>query len=383
MTLTVVKTCAGIDVHKKQITVCILSSSEFYREPKRKDRIFGTTTNQLRLCKQWLVKLGVERIIMESTGQYWRPVWNILSDDRWSMHLVNPQHIRNSKGHKTDRNDANLLAYRGRMGDVRPSFVPKEATQELRALTRHRETVKQEITQRKNRIHDILQRSNIKLSSFISDIFGKTGQALLRLLANGEVINEETVSANMYGNIQATPNQLVEALDGCIGFADRFLLDENLNTLNRLNEEVKSLNSFIEKQLSKDEDLYLRLQEIPGIGESIAQTIIAEIGDNVDTFPTSGHLASWAGVCPGNYESAGISKSAKTTKGNRHLRLALHRAALAAAHSKDPILSQYYKKFVHRGEKAKGITAIAHKILRSIYHMVKKNESYNPYVRAS
>ena len=257
-----VKRCAGIDVHKKTITVCTLVGSLNRSKPKKQTKEFDTTTRDLQACAQWLESLDITTVLMESTGQYWRPVWNILEPYGFKMILANAQWI----------------AELGRCGLVSGLNVPERDIQDLRQLTRHRSSVKEDLTRRKNQVHDILQRSNIKLSRYLSDIFGATGQRLLSLFINGEVINEQLIEETISKRVHASPRQLFEAMNGSLTTINRQLLQLELATIRRLTDEIKECEQLIEEHLQPYEELYLRLLEIPGISKTTAQVVIAEVG---------------------------------------------------------------------------------------------------------
>ena len=374
-----VKRCAGIDVHKKTITVCTLVGSLNRSKPKKQTKEFDTTTRELQACAQWLESLDITTVLMESTGQYWRPVWNILEPYGFKMILANAQHIKQVPGRKTDMRDAQWIAELGRCGLVSGSYVPERDIQDLRQLTRHRSSVKEDLTRRKNQAHDILQCSNIKLSSYLSDIFGATGQRLLSLFINGEVINEQLIEETISKRVHASPRQLFEAMNGSLTTINRQLLQLELATIRRLTDEIKECEQLIEEHLQPYEDLYLRLLEISGISQTTAQVVIAEVGPTVEAFETVERLASWAGLCPGSYESAGIQYGSKTTRGNRYLKAALCRAGLTAGRSNHQEFRAIYFKFSERKQKGKGVVALAHKLLRIVYMLIKTGETYTPW----
>lgn len=304
----ITEAACGIDVHQKQITVTTLVGAAAAK-PKKQSQRFGTTTAELKICGSWLSNQKIEVVLMESTGQYWRPVWQVLASFDFKMILCNPRIIKDIPGKKTDQKDSEWIAELGRLGLVSASFIPPQAIQELRESTRFKKSLTQDITKRKNVVHNILQRSNVKLTTYISDIFNGSGRKLLDLLINGEKITLTAIKKCMHGRLKASPQQLYAALDGVLSVNDRRLLDIVLELLAQLANALTALEQQIEEQLSQFKELYLRLQTIPGVGASIAKIIIAEVGADVSPFPSAHHLASWAGLCPGNYESAGISKS--------------------------------------------------------------------------
>ncbi len=371
-----VKNCCGLDVHQKSITACILTGKLSVQKPKKEQRSFGTTTFELQRLLQWIRDYEVTHVLMESTGQYWKPVWNILDVPDLKLILANAQHIKNVPGRKTDMKDAEWIAQLGRMGLINPSYVPEKKIQELRSYTRHRSSVKEEITKRKNEIHNILQRANIKLTSYLSNIFGKTGTALLTLFINGEVITAEVVETNIHGKVKASTTELVEAMNGRLTKCDRTLLSLHIQTIERLETEISILNTCIDEYTEEMSDVYLQCIGIPGIGKLTAEVVLAEIGDNVDAFETVEKLASWAGLCPGSYESAGIRKSSHITAGNKYLKAALCRAGIIAGRSNSEVFRSYYHNLSQRMPKAKAVVAVAHKLLRVIYKLLKSGEHY-------
>ena len=372
--------CCGLDVHQKSITACVLVGKLTSSRPKKTQKTFGTTTFDLRSLSEWLKELEVSHVLMESTGQYWKPVWNILEPEDFHLILANPQHIKNVPGRKTDMKDAEWIALLGRCGLVNASYVPDKETQELRYLTRQRSSVKQEKTKRVNEIHNILQRANIKLTSYLSNIFGKTGKALLTLFINGEKITEEVVAREIHGKVKASIAELVRAMDGCLSKCDRALLNLHLQTILRLEEEISELNQLIDEYTEKFSDVYLRLIEIPGISKLTAEVILAEIGCTVNAFQTAENLASWAGLCPGNYESAGIKKRSNATKGNKYLKVALCRAGISAGRSKSGTIHSFFVKLSQRMPKAKAAVATAHKLLRIVYVLLKTGQRYDELI---
>lgn len=368
---------AGIDVHQKSITITTLIGAADKR-PKKESRQFGTTSPELRQAGTWLQENQIESVLMESTGQYWRPVWQVLEKFDLPLVLCNPRIIKGIPGKKTDQLDSEWISSLGRVGLVAASFIPAKAFQELRELTRTRLKHVREATSIKNTIHNILQRSNIKLTTYVSDIFQGAGLRLLMLLANGEVINLKSVQAAMKGLKKATVNELMAAMDGELSRSDREILDDELDLLKKVNEIIQRLSQQINQQLVPFNELYQRLQTIPGVGEGVARILIAEIGDNVDAFSSASKLASWAGVAPGNYESAGVSKSSHITHGNVYLKTALVTAAMGAKQQNSGLKEFFYRLRQRMGAQ-KAIIATAHKILRIIYAMIKTGQSYTEH----
>ncbi|WP_270322250.1 IS110 family transposase [Weissella confusa] len=368
----------GIDVHQKSVSVSLLIGDFDTNRPKRTNRKYDTTTNSLKELACWLDDNDVQVATMESTGQYWRPVWQILS--RYShteLKLVNPQKIKRMPGRKTDKKDAEWLVDLTRVGMIEPSYVPELPTIELRESTRLRKNLTQQLTVIKNEIHNILQRSNIKLTSYLSDIFGPTGMKMLGLLLNGEAINTETVTPLMHRRMKATVEEIVESLNGRLSKNDRYLIDIQLGLFEELTRSISDIEAHIQEQTNDFEELRIRLMAIPGISDNTAAIIMAEIGTNVDAFENEQAIAAWAGLCPGSYESGGKTYSSKTNRGNKYIKSALSQSALTARKRRDTDLSNFYYRLAGRIGKAKAVIALAHKLLRIIYVMIRDGVEFN------
>lgn len=292
--------------------------------------------------------------------------------------LANPQRIKAIPGRKTDKQDAKWIAELGRYGFIEGSHLPCEESLQLRNFTRRYRSYKQKFTQCKNEIHNILQRANIKLTSYLSDIFGKTGCSLLQLFINGEKVAIETVVRCMHGKVKATPEQLVEAMEGKLSSEDRYLLEQSLEELQfyekKINELDQLINQYVKKHFPVELELLLTL---PGISNIAAAVILAEIGPSIEPFETPKHLASWAGVCPGSYESAGKRKASHITQGNKYLKHVLVMAGGRAGRSKDIAFSAHYHRVAQHSGKMKAQVACGHKLLRIIYVMLEKKQSYS------
>lgn len=374
----VAESVAGIDVHQKQITVSVLVGLA-NAKPKKISKRFETITCRLEDCGKWLRQRNVEQVLMESTGQYWRPVWQILEPFGFKMILCNPRIVKNIPGKKTDQKDSEWLSELARYGLVSASFVPPKSIQALRESTRLRKKITQSMTATKNEVHNILQRSNIKLTTYVSDIFTGTGLKLLHLLMNGEVITLHSVAICRDGRMKSSVEQLFASLDGILTRNDRRLLGLNMELLVDYQRVLTELNVQIDEQVIEFDNLYHRLQDIPGISQRIAQIIIAEVGSDVSPFPDAHHLASWAGLCPGNYESAGIKHGAHILHGNIYLKSAMVSAALAAKRSKETGLKDYFWRLHSRMTAQKALVALAHKLLRIIYVMIDEGTTYIDY----
>jgi transposase len=361
--------CAGLDVHKKEIVVCFLTSSG--KEIKK----FGTMTEDLLKMADWLVEQDCTHVAMESTGVYWKPVYNLLESTDVEVLLVNAQHIKTVPGRKTDVNDAEWIAKLLRHGLVRGSFVPDRPQRELRELTRYRRSLIQERSREANRIQKVLEGANIKLGSVATDVLGKSGRAMIEHLVAG-VEDPAILSDLAIGQLKKKKDALKKALNGLMGEHQRFILGEQLNHIKDLERRIERLDAEIKERLLPFEAQLQLLDQITGVNLRTAEDIIVEIGSDMSRFPTDKHIACWAGICPGNNESAGKRKSGRSRPGNRWLRISLVLAARAAANSKGTYLSAQYHRIASRRGKKRAIVAVAHTILVIIYHMLKTGEVY-------
>ncbi|EIO0086686.1 IS110 family transposase [Staphylococcus pseudintermedius] len=315
----VYRSCAGIDIHQNNVVACVLVGPLTSTRPKKYEATFKTTTRDLEALNHWLKSFGVEAVGMESTGVYWKPIWHALIND-FKLILANPQRIKNIPGQKTDKKDAYWIAKLTRIDLIPASFVPDENIQALRNLTRQRIHYIESRNTEKNRVHKILQCGGIKLTSYIKDVFGKSGRNLLDMLMNGEVITLKKIQNSVYTSLKNKTQDLYDAMDGYLSKVDRFLLKQAMMIIDTYNEAIESIEEQIDEQLKIYEEELEVLDSIPGIDKIAASIIIAEIGDDVSQFPTANHLASWAGLCPGNNESSGKKKSTRIRKGNRYLK---------------------------------------------------------------
>jgi len=361
--------CCGIDIHKKSITVCVLIR-ESGRKEQKQIREFGTTTSAILSCGDWLRDLGVTHVAMESTGVYWRPIWNLL-EGQFELLLANATHVKNVPGRKTDVKDSEWIAQLMQHGLLKPSFVPDTVLRDLRELSRDRTSLVAERSRLKNRIQKILEDANIKLGSVASDILGKSGRAMLTAMVKGNE-NPQELADLAQGQLRLKIPQLVEALRGRVRAVHRFRLQQQLARIDFIDAQIAQLEEEIEKQNAPFEEAVSLLTEIPGFDRTTAWAVIAEIGINMKQFPSADDLASWAGVCPGNNESAGKRLSGKTRKGSRWLRQKLCQSAWCASRCKKSYFSAFFQRVAaHRGRK-RAIVALSHALLVVCYYLLQR-----------
>jgi len=365
--------CCGLDVHKDQIAACV-RWAEDGGSIQQETRVFGTTTQQLRDLASWIRGHGVSLVAMESTGVYWRPVWNVLEGE-FQLRLANSQHIRNIPGKKTDKKDGAWIAKLLQHDLVPASFVPSAGIQELRELTRSRATLVQEKTAVANRIQGILEHANIKLASVASDVLGRSGRTMLEAIIAGEADPgrlADLARAQLRGKIP----QLRLALEGRVRDHHRFCLRQLMDHLEFLEGKIFVIEEELRKRSKPYEEAIQLWITIPGVRWLIAVTLAAEIGIDMQQFPSAAQLASWAGVCPGNNESGGKRKSGKTRKGSVWLRRALCEAAWAASRTKKTYLSAQYRRLAARRGQKRASLAVAHSILVIAYQLLKHKTPY-------
>lgn len=396
--------CAGLDVHKKTLVACRMRTVN-KEEVVHETRTFGTKTVELLSVLDWLTEWEVSHVAMESTGDYWKPVYNLL-EGNVEVLLVNARHVKNVPGRKTDVKDAEWLAELLRHGLLRGSFVPPQVQRDLRDLTRYRTRVVRERTRLVNRVQKLLEGANIKLSSVATDIFGKSGRAMLDALADGET--DTAVMADLArGLLRKKLPDLEQALTGRVRPHHQFLLRQQLKHVDFLDGQIATLSQEIEREMavaSSDTATFrsssgsdghasgscesalkpplsfkqavVTLASIPGVNQRTAEVIVAELGTDMSRFPTENHAAAWSGVAPGNNESAGKHYTGRTRDGNQALQDALCEAAWAASRTKNTYLSSLYRRLVGRRGKKRAIVAVAHSILISAYFMLSRHETY-------
>jgi transposase len=372
---TIFAKVAGLDVHQKFITVAVRCRSEtgkLFAEV----RTYRTMTRDLRAMADYLEALGVAHVALESTGVLWKPVWNIL-EGRFTLLLVNPAHIKQVPGRKSDVSDAEWIAQLLQCGLLRSSFVPRRELRQLRDLTRFRAQLASEPTRLANRIHKVLEDANIKLSAVASDILGKSGRAMLPALIRGEQ-DPETLAEMAQGVLRGKIPELKLALEGHFTDHHRFLVEHLLGHLDELERHEEDLSGRIAEQFRPllDDARVERLDAIPGVNRTTIENVVAEIGVDMSVYPDEDHLSSWAGICPGNEESAGKRLRNRTTRKNRWLRRALIEAAWAASRTKQSYLGAQYRRLAARRGKKRALLAVGHTLLVIFYHMLKSDVEY-------
>ncbi|MDP4027558.1 MAG: IS110 family transposase [Gallionella sp.] len=361
--------CSGVDVHKKKLLASVITPE------KRETRTFNTMTKDLLALLDWLLANGVTHVAMESTGVYWKPVYNLL-EEHLTVLVVNAQHIKAVPGRKTDVRDAEWIAELLRHGLVRGSFIPDRPERELRELTRTRRSLIWQRSQVVNRIQKVLEGANIKLSSVATDVVGVSGRAILEAMVSG-MDDPQALAEMARGALRKKTHALEEALEGTVGPHQRLLLGVHLRHLDFLDGEIDLLDEEVAARLRPFEEALERVDGIPGVGRRAAEDIMAEIGTDMSRFPTAAHLASWARVCPGNNESAGKRHSGSTGHANCWLRPILVQAAQASSHTKGTYLAAQYHRLAGRRGGKRAIMAVAHTILVTIYHMLSRGTTYN------
>jgi transposase len=370
----IVPRCCGLDVHKREVVACLVST-----EPDgtvcKEVRAFGTMTPDILALADWLATHAVTQVAMESTGVYWKPIWNLL-EEQFDLLLVNARHVKAVPGRKTDVRDCEWLAELLRHGLLTGSFVPDRPQRELRELTRYRTSLVRERTAATNRLQKTLEGANVKLASVATDILGKSGREILAALVAGKTDSAELAQLAQ-GRLREKIPQLERALVGCVGAHQRFLVAEQVAHIDFLDAAMTRVSAELAERLRPDEEAMSRLDTIPGVGLAVAETLVAEIGVDLTRFPSAKHLAAWAGLCPGNDESAGKRRGGTTRKGSPWLRACLVQAAHAAARTKGTYLAAQYRRLATRRGRARAAVAVAHSILTIVYHLLTEGTVYH------
>jgi transposase len=366
--------CAGLDVHKDSVVACVRHTrSDEHVEQEVKT--FGTTTAGLLELGDWLTQRQVKIAAMESTGVYWKPVWNLLEGNLELM-LVNAREVKQLPGRKTDVKDSQWIAQLLACGLLRPSFVPPLPQRELRDLTRTRASLLQDKSRVANRVQKVLEDANIKLSSVASDVLGVSGREMIRSLIQGKLSPQEMAHLAR-GRMQAKIPQLKEALSGKVSEHHRFMLELLLEEIEHYEQHIAKLDQRIQEVMSPLEKTALALlDEIPGIDCRAAQNVLAEIGSDMSRFPSSQHLASWAGLCPGNDKSAGKRRSGRMSDGNRWLKGTLNQCAWAASRKKDSYFAAQHRRIASRRGVKRATMAVAHSQLCICWELLQRGQAY-------
>ena len=370
---TMYRCCAGLDVHKETVAACV-RRMDARGQVSKEVRTFGTTTSALLALSDWLVAEGVQAAAMESTGVFWKPVWNIL-EAAVHLILVNARHVKNVPGRKTDVKDCDWLSQLLQHGLLEASFVPERPQRELRELTRHRSQLVAEQTRVANRVHKTLEDANIKLGSVATDALGVSGRQMIRALIAGQEDPAELAELAR-GRLRGKRPELREALRGHVGEHHRFMLGQLMEHLDYLDGQIARFDERIASLMRPFAPQIEQLMTIPGVGPRTAQVVVAEVGVDMSRFPSDDHLASWAAMCPGNRMSAGKRHSGRTKHGNRWLRAALCQSAWAASHSSQTYLAAQFRRLAGRRGKKRAIIAVGHTMLVMMYHMLRDGVNY-------
>ena len=360
--------CCGIDVHKKIVVACLRCGS------KQELREFGTTTKELLRLADWLIQNDCQMIAMESTASYWKPLYNVFESCELKAMVVNARHMKAVPGRKTDTNDAEWIADLLQHGLLRSSFIPDKSQRELRELVSYRKSLVGEKNRELNRLQKMLEGGNIKLSGTVSDINGKSARNILNMLVSGKEITHENLPDLIVGNLKASPEQILDDLQGILSPLQKRMLRVVLLHIDELNQHIASLDDEIDNTMH---DQYRKavdaVDAVTGIGPDSAKAILAVIGIDMSRFPSDAHIASWAGLCPGNNESAGKRRSGKTTKGNKLLKTTLVVCAHSAVKVKTSYFYAQFQRISARRGKKRAYVAVAHSMLIAIYHILKDN----------
>lgn len=378
MICAAVERCAGIDVGKKFLAVCIMVGP-LQGEARVETRQYGTTKTELEELRKWLQQEGITHVVMESTGSYWKPVFNVL-EEAVKVYLANPQEVKNRRGHKTDNKDGWWLAHLLRHAMIHPSFIPPRKIRDLRDLTRRRKRLLGDGVSEKNRIQKILEDANVKFGNVLSDVFGVSGQEMLEALLQGKATAEQIAQLAKHRARQKIP-EITAALEGhLMRDHHRKMIRYSLDHMRFIEEQIAKIDADIEAQIQEAglTEAWQLVQTVPAIRDVAGAAIVAETGQDMDQFPSGKHLSSWTGICPGNNESAGKKRSSHTTGGNPWLRSALMECAWAAASKKDCFLKNKMWKLTAKakGKKQPALVAVAHTLLLLIYQVLKTRQPY-------
>lgn len=364
--------CCGIDVHKKVVVACLRTGR------KKEVREYGTTTRELLNLTDWLLESECQMIAMESTASYWKPLYNVFESNGLPAMVVNASHMKAVPGRKTDVKDAEWIADLLQHGLLKSSFIPDKAQRELRELVSYRRSLVGEKTRELNRLQKMLEGGNIKLSGTVSDINGKSARNILNALVKGENITPERLSSLVVGRLKASPSQLMEDLQGILSPLQRKMLSVVLIHIDELDKHIAELDDEIDNNMRSDYQSCIELVDsVTGIGPDSAKVILSVIGTDMSRFPSDAHLSSWAGLSPGNNESAGKRRSGRTTKGNKLLKTTMIQCAHSAVMVKSSYFCAQFQRISARRGRKRAYVAVAHSMLIAVYHMLKNGQVFS------
>ena len=358
-------------MHKKVIVACLVNGGE------QELREFGTTTSEIKALANWLTESGCEMIAMESTGVFWKPLYNLFELMDLDAMIVNAAHMKALPGRKTDVKDAEWIADLLRHGLLKASYIPNREQRELREITRYRKSLTEERCREVNRLQKILEGANIKLDSVVKDITCKSARKLLQRIIDDDIPDSDEVSKLVHGRMRPKLDQIVASIEGITTLLQRKLLAQIIDHIDDLNRRIGELDKLVQEYMAEYEAAIEAIDEIPGIARRSAEVILAEIGLDMGRFPSAAHLCSWAGVCPGNYQSAGRRKHGKTTKGNKALKTILTQCAKSAKTVKSSYFFAQYQRISARRGKNRATLAVAHSMLIAIYHILKNKTAFH------
>ena len=366
------KSCCGIDVHKNKLVACLKIKGK-----KNVIKEFSGQTEDIKSMANWLLENNCEKVAMESTASFWKPLVNIFEMTNLDYTVINARDYKNLPGKKTDVLDSEWIADLLQHGMLRDSYIPTREQRELREATRYRKSLTQERTRGLNRLQKMLEGANIKTTSIVSGVLGVTSRNLIEyVLENDEDITIEKANELVTTRIHAKLEDVVRAMEGIITPFQKTMMKEVIKHIDELTERIKEMDNLIDEYMKDYEKSKKKLEKMPGLGKRSAEIILAEIGQDMTRFPTSGHICSWAGVCPGNNESAGKRRSGKTRKGNKILKSTLVECAQSAVRRKDTFFYAQYQRIAMRRGKKRATLAVSHSILIAIYYMIKEDKEY-------
>lgn len=367
----VVSRGCGMDIHKEVVVATVQGACI-----QQETREFNTFTSSLTQLRDWLVSLGITHVAMESTGVYWKPIYNVFEGYIPNIWIVNARHIKNVPGHKTDRNDSVWISKLLMAGLLKPSFIPPREQRELRDLTRYRRKLIQMVSANKNRIIRTLEDGNVKLSSVLSDTSGATATKLIDMLCDGKVLTIEDIEAIRHKRCHHSSEEMLEACTGYMNGHKIYMLQKIRECNKKLTVEITELDQHVKSILEPCSEIIERLNEIPGIQDRTCEDLIAEIGLDMGNFPSAAHLCSWVGLCPGNNESAGKKKSSKTNHGDKHVRATLVEAAWAASRTKGTFFMERFNRLAIRKGSKKALIAVGHSLLTCVHYVLSTGGRY-------